>query len=197
MPRAKKDISKDLMFQKIMPSADIAGKRESEESEALSPDIDTDNDTFPNEAPAVAESAPVSDLSPAGVAPVSEAFSPLAQTVNQPTSARTSSPVTPSMAQQMVARTIAFSSDGEGYLINTMEKLVFDNLDTILSRFKCCKCDRCKKDIIALTLNALPPKYIVATKDKPPKQYHDPKAVTEVTTALVRAVIQVKKDPRH
>lgn len=213
MPRAKKDISKDLMFQKIMPSADLSGKKDEDEAEAVIDDISqapkpADAPPPPLEVSAAVAEPPIpyaediheySKATPSVEAPMPAPVSTPPIHIHQPPPPKINQSTTPppTMAQQIAARTIDFSSDGEGYLVNTMEKLVFDNLETILSRFKCCKCDRCKKDILALTLNSLPPKYIVATKDKPPLPCRDSQVVTEVTTALVRAVIKVKNEPRH
>ena len=46
-------------------------------------------------------------------------------------------------------------------LVNLMEELVINKLDSTLDRFNCCKCDKCKKDIAALALNRLKPRYVV------------------------------------
>lgn len=42
---------------------------------------------------------------------------------------------------------------------NVMEDIVFTELDLVLERLNCCKCERCKADIATLALNSLPPKY--------------------------------------
>lgn len=191
MPRAKKDINMDLMFQKIMPTSDVPERHE-EESVQQAAEISEAEEKNPE----LLVVPPSPSQTPEGL----PALPTLPTLPTLPIATIQKSPAashSPTKAQQIIARTIAFSPDSEGYLINTMEKLVFDNLEGILSRFKCCKCDRCKKDILALTLNSLPPRYIVATKDQPPKPCRDPQVITEVTTALVRAVIKVKSEPRH
>ena len=81
-------------------------------------------------------------------------------------------------------------------LVNTMEDIVLEKLDSVLARFKCCKCDRCKKDIVAIALNKLQPKYMVVVEGQP---IPDVGAQTnaEVVTAMIQAVIAVRAKPRH
>ncbi len=48
---------------------------------------------------------------------------------------------------------------------NYMEKMVKKNLESQLeTRNDICKCDRCKLDVMAYSLNHLPPKYVVTDK---------------------------------
>ena len=42
-----------------------------------------------------------------------------------------------------------------------MEDCVYNMLPKVLNTVDICKCERCKKDIIAYALNRLPPKYVV------------------------------------
>lgn len=81
-------------------------------------------------------------------------------------------------------------------LINLMEHLVVERLDGAFSKFKCCRCDKCKKDVAALALNKLPPKYVVTEPDKVSglQAYLEGQ---EVSTAIVQAIIQVRANPRH
>ncbi|MDK2836338.1 MAG: hypothetical protein PWP21_1115 [Thermosediminibacterales bacterium] len=85
-------------------------------------------------------------------------------------------------------------------LKNFMEILVENEIDGILENYKdICKCERCKKDIMALALNNLPPKYYVTEKGE---VYNKIQALnqqfsTDVLTAILKAVKQVSKNPRH
>lgn len=47
---------------------------------------------------------------------------------------------------------------------NLMEKIVLDKLDEIWNKFDGCKCERCKDDILACTLNHIPPRYVVSNE---------------------------------
>ncbi len=86
----------------------------------------------------------------------------------------------------------------EVILYNVTEKLVLNKLDATLKKMNCCKCDRCKKDIIAIALNNLKPMYIVATKDEIKQKIHELKELgSEVTTEVIKAVLITRKNPRH
>lgn len=82
-------------------------------------------------------------------------------------------------------------------LHNYMEEMVRDKLDHTAKVLEACGCDRCRKDIIALALNQLPAAYAVV--EKPEEHLRKLKASYEVkvTTALIKAIQQVKKSPRH
>lgn len=83
-------------------------------------------------------------------------------------------------------------------LINLMEELVLTRLDSTLMRFNCCKCNKCKKDIAALTLNKLSPHYVVMKRgDEEKRKAADEEFGSAVTGALVQAIMLVKKEPRH
>lgn len=85
-------------------------------------------------------------------------------------------------------------------LVNTMENAVAAQLKDIQSRFpKACFCERCQRDILALTLNALPPRYVVteeggvyARTAELRQQYR-----TDITIALIQAINKVYENPRH
>lgn len=83
-------------------------------------------------------------------------------------------------------------------LVNVMEELVIEKLDVTLSRFNCCKCNKCKKDIAAVALNRLPPRYMVMREnDTQKKKAEEEKYSSDVTGALIQAILAVKKEPRH
>ena len=81
-------------------------------------------------------------------------------------------------------------------MINLMEYLVDQRVDDVLAKFNCCNCKKCRQDVIALTLNKLPPKYLVIDKNQPP-DFSQHKAVAEILTALIQSVLTVRANPRH
>jgi hypothetical protein len=86
----------------------------------------------------------------------------------------------------------------EAILYNLTEKLVLEKLDATLKKMNCCKCDRCKEDIVALSLNSLKPMYVVATKDEiKNKITNSGELGIQVTTAVLKSVLAVRKKPRH
>lgn len=88
--------------------------------------------------------------------------------------------------------------ENQNVLVNLMEELVFSKLDAALARFNCCKCDKCKKEIAAIALNKLQAKYVVMDdNNKAMFSITEQQHSTEVTTALVQAILAVKANPKH
>lgn len=81
-------------------------------------------------------------------------------------------------------------------LVNIMEYLVIDRLDAVFDKFNCCKCDKCKKDVAAIALNKLPPKYVVTDPDKIPELVAKENG-SDASTALIQGILKVRAHPRH
>ncbi len=80
-------------------------------------------------------------------------------------------------------------------LVNVAEHAVIKRRDEAIQRLKCCTCDRCIKDVTAIAVNKLTPKYVVIYEEEVENEvikYHG-----DVVTALVNAIIIVKNNPRH
>ena len=95
---------------------------------------------------------------------------------------------------------ISFKGEEKNEVIiyNVMEKIVINKLEATLKKMNCCRCDRCKKDIVAIALNNLKPMYIVATKNDIDEKIRLLGEISsEVTTELIKAVLTVRKNPRH
>jgi competence protein ComFB len=165
----KKELSKELMYKKIMPSASKAETAEkiSAGFDAASPSYST-GFTSAQSNPAV----PYEDEDqPALPTPAVNSHA------SQPVAAPVQAPQTP-------------------VLMNLMEYLVSQRVDEVLAKFNCCNCSKCKKDAIALALNKLPPKYVVKIND-PTLDYTKNKSAAEILTALIQAVLTVRANPRH
>lgn len=155
MANFKKEIDKDLMYKKLMPSNFKPAKFGSADSaEADIPQIRQAADTIPE----------IKKITP---------VKPARRPVNIP---------------------VIDSQKTE--LVNLMENQVLEKYDSVMARFNCCKCDRCKKDIIALTLNKLPPKYTVLKEGELVPDV-DKQLSAQVLTAMIQAVLQVRANPRH
>ena len=86
-------------------------------------------------------------------------------------------------------------------LHNLMEhevKYAFDHLLSTGTKINC-QCEQCKLDIIALSLNSLPPKYIVTERGHlySKLSVFSQQFNTDVLTALTKAIEKVNKNPRH
>lgn len=82
---------------------------------------------------------------------------------------------------------------------NVMEMLVVQKLDEIWDTLDCCKCEKCKLDIIACTLNQLPPKYVVTKEGELYArlcEFNNEHEV-DIIIALTKAVETVKDKPKH
>ena len=85
-------------------------------------------------------------------------------------------------------------------LKNYMEKLVMEKLDIVINANPTvCKCERCRHDIAALSLNSLPTHYVVtssgATYSKIKsldQQFH-----VDIVSAITQAIKIVKTSPHH
>jgi competence protein ComFB len=85
-------------------------------------------------------------------------------------------------------------------LKNYMEDIVRQNLEEVLAEQEgICKCKKCCYDIMALTLNFLPPRYVVTeagetfTRIKSLEQQFS----VDIITAITNAIILVSNRPRH
>lgn len=91
---------------------------------------------------------------------------------------------------------VAFMDTQPTILVNAMESIVLEKLESALARFQCCKCDRCKKDIVAMALNKLPPKYMVLPEGQPTPDI-DPQTNAQVVAAVIQAILGVRAHPKH
>ncbi len=80
-------------------------------------------------------------------------------------------------------------------LVNVAELAVKERIEEAMDKFKCCQCDHCVKDVLALAVNNLPPKYIV--RNELDQVLEIRRYDADVISALVNAVIKVKQNPRH
>lgn len=154
MAKTKKEIDKELMYKKLMPSSPKTAKPVSQDE--------------PAETPSYMQNVHM------------EAEEP------------------PTQHHTIVRREVGvpFMDTQPTVLINAMEAVVLEKLDSVLAKFKCCKCDRCKKDIVAVALNKLSPKYMVLMDGQPTPDI-DPQTNAEVVTAMIQAVLAVRAHPRH
>ncbi|HEX2926380.1 MAG TPA: late competence development ComFB family protein [Ruminiclostridium sp.] len=84
-------------------------------------------------------------------------------------------------------------------LKNYMEEVVFNLIDSVINDIDMCKCDLCVKDIAALALNSLPPRYIASEKGELYSKINSLRNQFEVDviSAITKAAVLVKDSPRH
>ncbi len=84
-------------------------------------------------------------------------------------------------------------------IVNLSELLAAELMPDVMKKLNVCDCPLCKADVMALTLNHLPQKYVTTDAGKQftqlnmyRKQYE-----TDVLSELTRACVRVKGSPRH
>ncbi|AEF17197.1 Late competence development protein ComFB [Thermoanaerobacterium xylanolyticum LX-11] len=84
-------------------------------------------------------------------------------------------------------------------LKNYMEEAVKDVIDNVLKDLDVCKCGKCKLDIMALTLNNLPPKYYDTEKGEVYTKVNELKRQFEVDiiSQITKAAFYVNQHKRH
>ncbi|MDN5359453.1 MAG: competence protein ComFB [Thermotogaceae bacterium] len=84
---------------------------------------------------------------------------------------------------------------------NFTEVLVDEVIDDLFEvpTLGVCKCDRCRYDIKAIALNALPPKYVVTEKGEiyAKLDVFRNQMRVDVLRAVIEAIEVVKKNPSH
>lgn len=177
-------------------------------SEDFAPDIllpsdseDLDPETDFHSAPA-AQAASVQNSAPAAQIPPAQNSAPTAQTTSaQSNAARPETSPVPEAAssRQPVPEPESEEPESNFAAVNVMEHIVRDKIIYFMRQFDVCTCDRCKADVIALTLNGLMPKYIVTMKEAvdPLLSYYTNRLISDVTVEATKSCMIVKENPRH
>lgn len=84
-------------------------------------------------------------------------------------------------------------------LRNVMEDVITEKLEAVIDTLECCKCDRCKMDIVAYTLNHVPPKYALTDEGKIMSllSINDQQIDADLTKVIVQASKIVAEKPHH
>ena len=87
----------------------------------------------------------------------------------------------------------------ELFLRNITEDIVISELDGMLNKLDCCKCDKCRLDIASYALHRLPAKYIATTQGELMSKISiiDNDFRMRVATEISKGAEVVKKNPRH
>lgn len=85
-----------------------------------------------------------------------------------------------------------------GYM-NVMQVLVEEKAPKYIEMFGLCSCKRCLEDVKALTLNHLPPKYVVLERGDmiPRLTVYEGKFSSDITAQLLQACKLVMERPHH
>ncbi len=85
------------------------------------------------------------------------------------------------------------------YVINNMEIWVEKCLNEAVKDLNMCKCDKCLKDVYALTLNRLKPKYIIADKgiESEKVDFEFEKSKENIISCIRECALIVSENPKH
>lgn len=89
--------------------------------------------------------------------------------------------------------------ESDGGLVNIAEILAREKVGLVMGKMKVCTCETCVNDVLALTLNSLPTKYVSADegRDSLKRDVYKKQYETEILAALTKACVRVKASPRH
>lgn len=82
---------------------------------------------------------------------------------------------------------------------NVMEDYVVQKVDEVWDSLDCCKCSRCREDVISCALNRLAPRYVNTEKGKAFVKVNTMSSQFEVDilTAIYEGAAIVKLHPHH
>jgi len=82
---------------------------------------------------------------------------------------------------------------------NISEELIDIHLDGCIRSTDVCDCERCRADIRAMALNAMPPLYVVTDLGDAYVRLDamSIQSQADIITAIMNAINTVKKNPRH
>ncbi|MGL5436381.1 MAG: late competence development ComFB family protein [Lachnospiraceae bacterium] len=86
------------------------------------------------------------------------------------------------------------------HLVNVMEEILNHiNLEKHMKNYDLCLCQRCRVDVLALTLTRLPAKYMVVDESTvtPIISFYENKFRVRILTEIVKSCLEIKENPRH
>ena len=89
------------------------------------------------------------------------------------------------------------ANDNKFKIANLTEEIMFSKLEMVINNMGCCKCDRCRMDIIACAMNQLPPRYVVDTPSAIAARMETSDINRDITSVLLKSALKVRKNPRH
>ncbi|MCR2042809.1 late competence development ComFB family protein [Anaerosalibacter massiliensis] len=83
------------------------------------------------------------------------------------------------------------------YLIE--DEVIYITNKVLKNKEDICTCEKCKLDIVAISLNNLPPQYVVTEKGELYKRVNNMNIQFEIdiTREVIKSIEKVNKKPRH
>jgi len=191
----------------LAPDAAVSGDIKNALEAALAEELSPSESAAPaaQTPPPVVEAPPAAEAEPAP-APVPEPPDPVEAEVPPaapdprvlPESPEPPAPVPPAAPAAVTVAAAPAQEEPVGY-INVMEVLVAEKAEKYVKLMGMCSCRRCMDDLIALTLNHLPPKYVVMGEgDRIPKlTFYEGQYSSDITAQLINACKLISERPHH
>ena len=218
MAKTKKDINKQAMFSKIMPSGDSAHTvapnvknmqpfdpyEDERDKKSAEVKAELERQHMPPEqieaekkAEEEAKAAQEGEKSKAAEAPdveeIINTYSKEGKGEEQKPEAKQEKPEKP---KEEAPAPPPPPQGGGVKVINIHERMVAGRIEAALKKFGCCSCTLCRNDAMAMALNSVSPKYIVTTEADVEELLKN-ESPDEVTQAISKAILHVKANPRH
>lgn len=211
MARSKKDIDKERMYQKILPTAKQPEASVEQQVTVIQQPTPVVRQVEPvtviqQTAPAAPQPVvqpvvqPAVNAQPAAVIQPAAAVAqpePISAAPQHEAAVQPAAVPVPAAAPVPSPAQIPAQQPAPQLLpVNLMEGFVASRIDEVMRKFKCCDCDKCRRDILAMTLNKLPPLYVLED-DLNTRDQREKERSADVAAALVKSVLAVKANPRH
>ena len=179
--RTKKNINKEIMFNKIMPSYLTNTYTEyysnsNQHSEYRNPK--SEPDTFK-----IREKV-LSAMEPRPLVPEEDDDTETNAVRQKPAQANN-----PAVQKTMV------SEDKPKY-INITEEILYSKLTNMIAMFKCCNCEKCRQTIMLNVLNNVKPEYVYK-KPSEVKELIETNNYVDINQPIIRAILDTKSNPPH
>ena len=190
MARTKKEFSKEAMYKKIMPSmlrGNEESNEESNENNSANSISSADNISTVKEVNSVNFINTIDNINIEDLADESIGLFETTNIINEEKELFSSS------------NTKIYNTYDDKTTVNLVELLVRDKLDSVLEKFKCCKCQSCKNDIVVIALNNLPVHYFSGNKKEIEEALREFKISNkiDIITEIIKAIILVRKKEKH
>lgn len=201
--RTRKNISKELMFNKIMPSyltntytEYYANSNGTQNPEARNPRSEPDTFKIREKVLSKMEDRPL--VSEQGnTAPVMQPqqYQQGEYASNQPQQQPYANNYQQNPAAQQYAPKAVIEEDKPKY-INITEEVLYSKLSNMIAMFKCCNCEKCRQTIMLHVLNNVKPEYVYK-KPSEVKELIESNNYVDINQPIIRAILDTKSNPPH
>lgn len=98
--------------------------------------------------------------------------------------------------QQQYAAPVAPVTDDKPRYINITEEILYSKLTNMIAMFKCCNCEKCRQTIMLHVLNSVKPEYVYK-KPSEVKEMIESNNYVDINQPIIRAILDTKSNPPH